>query len=148
MNFIKALVTLLVAIGFAGCSVSTGPMPAGEQNWDFIQRAGGIDVGTPKLVSKNTYELPIRCNVTGLEEITVKPTYTSTSIMCREVKARVDGANILLTVVVAPDESSGSENLRSGCPNVILKNLMSGTYVVQYLAPGGQTTKIKELVIQ
>jgi len=112
---------------------------AEEQNWQFVQSVGGLSVGIPYLDEySNSWFLPIQCNVSGTQKITVEPKALYSGIICKDVEAEIDGNSVYITLVTKP---AGLFSGNASCPPAFLghsshadgsSSISAGKYVVYY----------------
>ena len=114
---------------------------AQSRDWAFIQSVGGLDF-SPPVYRNGAWYLPIRCNVSGAEAITTKPTAYHGTFACT-VGVRVDGRAIVLTVMTHGE----SGDAFADCPPVRLGNLEKGRYAVFYSGPASERVEIGEAFI-
>ena len=125
---------MLVAAGLSTYSAAL----AQARDWAFVQSVGGLAIDAP--VQKNgSWLLPIRCNVSGLETVTVRPSTLNSGLGC-SVSARVEGQSILLTVATRLDSSAA-------CPPVNLGPLAKGRYTVFYSGAPNERVRLQEIEI-
>jgi len=67
-------------------------------DWNFIQKVGGIETETP-LGTEDGFYLPVKCNVSGLDSVTIKPTTLNSALSCLKIKSTVNGNTIHLRIV-------------------------------------------------
>lgn len=103
-------------------------------SWQSVQAVGGLELGQPQRDQRGHVVLPIRCNVSGLEQVTVRPSTINSALVCEPPLVRVSGSTIYLTVraTVATDRNS---NCR--CRSADLGRIATGEYSVIYRSPGG-----------
>ena len=114
-----------------------------ERDWEFIQSVGGISIGTPKL-ENNNWVLPVLCNVSGLKEITVKPTMLNSGLVWADTEVRIRESIIYLSIETA---LAGMGGKSSKCGPAMLGKLKPGQYKVMYLSPNKSTNSIGEVKI-
>ncbi len=108
------------------------------QSWDFMESVGGISTGTPYRTSKGTVYLPINCDVSGLTEITRKPTSMNSAFVVDEVTTKVRQNEILISV----ETGLAKKNSKCTCEGVDLGNIPAGPYEVLYYGSDRQKHKI------
>ena len=113
-------------------------------DWRFIQSVGGMQVGDPSQVSDNCWSLPIEFDVSG-KAFTVQPTTINSSIVVRDLRVKIKERNIFIWVIYSlpykqEDSSAFSES-------IILHNLESGLYSINYLNPDGSDVAIRQFDI-
>ena len=114
---------LPILLSLYGC---TGTFPK-DAPWSFVSSVGGIAVDDP-VRTANGLELPVRANVSGLETITVAPTFLNSMTACSRTRGRIKGQNIFVTIATSyPRAGEGPR-----CPPAQLGDLPSGEYNVYY----------------
>src|SRR5207248_5866168 len=101
-------------------------------DWKFVQSVGGIAVGTPARDNRGHVWLPIHCDVSGTQKITVRPTNVSGMTVCEAPVVRVRSNTIFLTIRIA---YTNPWNSHAVCGPADLGRLPAGTYSVVYLGP-------------
>lgn len=114
-----------------------------ERDWEFIQSVGGISIGKP-VVEKNDWLIPVKCNVAGLREITVKPTMLNSALVWADTEVRIKGDVIYLSIETAVVGMGGES---SNCGPAKLGKIEPGKYSVMYLSPDKSTNSIGEVEI-
>jgi hypothetical protein len=131
------ILSILFIIGF-----SSQIALAEKMDWTFIQSIGGISVGVP-LRTEDGFYLPIDCDVSGLKQVTVKPTTINSALVCSKVYVSIKGNNIYITI--STGLPGGREN--SQCSAVKIGYPESGDYAVFYKDPKGPTYEIGKIKI-
>lgn len=98
------------------------------KDWTFIQSVGGIKTEKP-LETENGFYLPIICNVSGQDSITIKPKGPNSALFCLKTKTTVENNNIYITVITGDPLF---ETLDCKCKAVNIGKLKSGNYNVFY----------------
>jgi hypothetical protein len=114
---------------------------AQARDWAFIQSVGGLALGTPRQRSGG-WQLPIRCDVSGVEAVTQQPTAMNSSLICI-TEARVEGQTILLTVLTRPD----TDGAFSACRPARLGQPPKGRYEVFYAGSASERVPLGEVYI-
>ncbi len=131
---------LALGLAVAAGLFSTAAL-AQARDWSFVQSVGGLALGVP--VERNgTWYLPIRCDVSGVEAVTTRPTAIHSALAC-DPAAVVEGQTIVLTIVARPEESSAFAD----CPPVRLGRPPRGRYAVVYSGKTGERVAIGEVHI-
>ena len=103
-----------------------------SRDWQFIQSVGGLAIGTPHRNDRKHVILPIRCDISGTETITVHPTTGYSGLACDLPAVHVHSTNVFITVRTT---LPGKRDAR--CPPADLGKLAGGDYSVFYLCPDG-----------
>lgn len=97
-------------------------------SWKQIQSYGGIRVETP-LDTQDGYYMPIVCDVSGMDSITVRPTGISSWNTFKRTKVRIDDHFIYISVSISgPFYGEGTTK----CKAAKLGKLEHGHYKVFY----------------
>jgi len=98
------------------------------EDWDFIQKVGGIETETP-LETEDGFYLPVKCNVSGLDSVTIKPTTLNSALSCLKIKSTINGNTIHLKVIAGLAVTKKSD---CNCKAVRVGDLEPGNYIVYY----------------
>jgi len=140
----KHLAMLLIIPLLAGCTSCASLLTSRGQSWGMIQSVGGLRVDDPAKQPDGTTFLPVVCNVSGLEAITVKPTTINSALVVKKTTAKFKKDRIqiqIVTCVVDDKHTSVSKGVNLG-------NISSGVYQVEYLNPDGSTIPLKQIEIK
>jgi hypothetical protein len=107
-----ALFPLLTITGYVLFIQVTPP----AQDWNFIQKVGGIQTENPIDTQDGSY-LPVVCNISGIDSITFKPTQMNSAISCKTIKVERVGNNIYQTVITGLLNSKNT-NCNCKAPNI------------------------------
>ena len=110
----------------------------------MIQSVGGLRVDDPMVQTDGTVFLPVLCNVSGLETITVKPTMINSALVVRKIATQCRKDRIHLQVVTCVVDNKHT----SVTKGVDLGVLTKGTYQVEYLNPDGTTVNVRKIEIK
>ena len=124
---------LLKVVTLAGVLLLTGCIDE-YRDWGFIQNVGGIAIGQVYKTDRG-FSLPIRVDITGLQEITQKPRLVNSGLALKEIRFKRDGNQFLLALITTVPHN-GYKNATS--PDLNLGNLPPGRYSVFYLNPNGE----------
>lgn len=125
---------LMCILPLAMCSEPVG--------WSFVQSVGGIALGEVTVVDGN-YSLAIEADVSGLKEVTIKPTLVNSALICERTSATVKNQAIYLTI----NKGIVREGYSTSCQAAELGRLIDGTYQVFYESPNGETQALGEVLI-
>jgi hypothetical protein len=114
------------------------------KDWQFIQSVGGISIEKPLLTEDGLY-LPVICNVSGTDSITVKPTMLNSALSCIKIKSYIIGNNIFLKIVTGLVVSKKDN---CNCKAISLGYLKQGKYKVYYGKKNSFEHQIGEFVIE
>jgi hypothetical protein len=109
----------------------------------MIQSVGGLRVDDPVLQTDGTIYLPVLCNVSGLDTITVKPTAMNSALVVRKIAVKRRGEKIQLQVVTCVVDNKHTSVVKG----VALGKMPMGVYHVEYLNPDGTTVSLREVNI-
>jgi hypothetical protein len=118
------IVVLLLLIGW----LLFNSLTRKSADWNFIQNVGGIKTEKP-VETEDGYYLPVICNVSGWDSITVKPKTVNSALFCLKTKVKIEENKIYLTVVTGIP-IFGSINCKTKA--VKLGNLKDGNYKIYY----------------
>jgi hypothetical protein len=118
---VLTLLVLVLLISFVTLTRET-------ENWDFIQKVGGIKTETP-LETENGFYLPVKCNVSGLDSVTIQPTTLNSALSCLRIKSTVNGYTIHLKVIAG---LAVTKKFDCNCKAVRIGDLGPGNYIVYY----------------
>ncbi len=121
---IISIIVLLTSVLWSSFCILTRE----NASWNFIQNVGGIKTSTP-LETEDGFYLPIECNVSGLDSITVKPTTLNSALSCIKTKVTINENSIHLRIVTG---LALSKNLDSKCKDVSIGDIKPGKYKVYY----------------
>ncbi len=113
------------------------------ESWNFLESVGGISIDTPYRTSEGTIYLPVNCDVSGLREITKKPTVMNSAIVVDAVTAKVRKNEILISV----DTGLAKREAKCTCEGVDLGNVPAGQYEVLYYGSDRQRHKIGTVLV-
>jgi hypothetical protein len=97
-------------------------------DWKFIQEVGGIKTGIP-LETEDGFYLPVKCNISGLDSLTVKPKTLNSALSCLKIKSSIHHHSIYIELVVG---IAISKKDNCNCKAFRLGDLEPGTYTVNY----------------
>lgn len=126
------LIKFLCVFPFAVCSE--------PKDWAFVQSVGGVTFGAASVVEEQ-WSLAVRADVSGLEEITVKPTLVNSALICESTSASVQGKAIYLTI----NAGLFREGYSTCCPAANLGRVKEGRYQVFYKGPTGEPRKLGDV---
>ena len=98
------------------------------EDWDFIQKVGGIKTGMP-LETEDGFYLPVKCNVSGLDSVTIKPTTLNSALSCLKINTTVNCNSIHLRVIAGLAVTKKSD---CNCKSVRVGELKPGNFTVYY----------------
>ena len=139
----RNLAMLVLAPMLAGCASCAGLLTAQGQSWGMIQSVGGLRVDDPVVQADGTTYLPVLCNVSGLDTITVKPTAINSALVVRKIAVKQRKEKIQIQVVTCVVDNKHT----SVAKGVSLGKMPEGTYQLEYLNPDGTTVNLKEVKI-
>jgi len=127
------------------------PAPAGSspessgthQDWQFIQQAGGLRVGAPQKLAAGKYRLPVKCDVSGLQAVSVRPTALNSGIAIEKIGYAVQGGTLQLWIVTCAAGGQRSAAVES----LVLEGMKPGKYKVQYRDKDLRVVDLREIEI-
>ena len=114
-----------------------------SRDWTFIQTVGGIKIEKP-LETEDGFYLPVICNVSGQDFVTVKPTGMNSALFCLKTKTTINDNKIYLTVIRG---CAIFEKLDCKCKAVRIGKLKIGNYKVFYQDKESNEHQIGEFTI-
>jgi hypothetical protein len=133
-----ALVPLLL-----GCVSCAALLTARRQPWTVIQSVGGLRVDEPVRQPDGSVFLPVVCNISGLDTITVKPTMINSAWVVKKIAVKCRKGRIQIQVVTCVADNKHTSVARG----VVLGEMPAGTYQVEYLNTDGSTVGLREIMI-
>ena len=136
----KRNLTVFILVPLMACCTSCVSLITSRgQSWETIQSMGGLRVNDPVMRDDGTFFLPVVCNVSGLDTITVKPTAINSALVVRKIATRIKKHTIQIQIVTCV-----VDNRHTSCTKgVEIGSLQRGTYQVEYLNPDGMTVPIR-----
>lgn len=134
----------LVAVFFLGgssASAGLGDWFYGEP-WKFIEAVGGIAIGQPLRKPQNVY-LPIRCDVSGLTEITKRPTTINSALSVKAIKTKIEEQKIYISLKTGLVSKNGT----CMCSGVDLGDLPAGNYEVIYYGSDREEHSLGSVIV-
>lgn len=110
----------------------------------MIQSVGGLRVDNPVTQTDGTIFLPVICNVSGLDTVTVKPTMLNSALVVRKIATKCRKDSIQLQIVTCVVDNKHTSITKG----VYLGRMKKGSYLVQYLNPDGSVVKLREIEIK
>lgn len=103
------------------------------RSWAFMQNRGGIAL-QPAFNEGGHWFLPVRCNVSGIEAITITPRTLHSKLAWRQTSASVEDGRIYLVIITA---QQGPRAPSAVCGPARLEATHAGDYEVFYRDPDG-----------
>lgn len=98
------------------------------QSWDFMESVGGVAIGDANRTPKGTVFLPIKCDVSGLTNVTKKPNLMNSALVVDKISMKVHEREILISV----DTGLAKSKSKCTCEGVDLGDVPAGRYDVFY----------------
>jgi len=125
----KLSISLIIAVSLVLIGwIAFNSLTRKSADWNFIQSVGGIKTEKP-IETEDGYYLPVICNVSGWDSITVKPKAVNSALFCLKTKVSVNENKINLTVITGIS-IFGNNNCKSKA--IRLGNLKEGNYKIFY----------------
>lgn len=141
----KLISAFMLASLFTACTRSVvSALTRSSCDWPFIQSVGGIALGPPQRDRRGHAILPIRCDVSGTQKITQRPTHLNSALVCEAPVVRIRHGTIFLTIRTTVADNP---KLSSRCPAADLGALVAGRYSVIYRSPDGTSHPIGSIEI-
>ena len=128
MNKKLKIATIVIAFFAIIVIVSFNTIISKTADWEFIQNVGGIKTGIP-LKTEDGFYLPVVCNVSGLDSVTIKPITINSALSCVKINVKVDKNNIYLKVITGIAKSQEDD---CNCKATRIGFLKKGIYKVYY----------------
>ena len=139
----REMKTTLISLGIIWLSatnaISASVVASRAQDWGMVQSVGGLRVDDPIKHEDETTFLPVICNVSGLETITVKPQTLNSALVVRKIAAKVKANAIRIQIITGVADNR--HNARTSGVN--LGKVPPGRYAVEYVNPDGSAVEIK-----
>ena len=119
------LAAVLAMALLTSCSAMTSPC-----DWDFMQRVGGLAIGTPERALDGRWTLPVDGDVSGARAVTVKQVAVNSALGFARYTVRRHGNRLDVTV----RKNIGGN---PSCAPIDLGHLAPGDYEVNYRDPDG-----------
>jgi hypothetical protein len=133
------MMLISVTTCYSACSNATSLFTATHQDWNFIQKVGGIEVGELQAIPNGAYFLPMNVDVSGLT-VKNKPKIVNSGLAIRSIQADVKGNDILIWVQTCLVSGAYQSAISKG---IMIGKLINGKYRVQYLNNDGSTQYIR-----
>ena len=137
------LTSIAVIFVAVGCTSIVASTTRSSRDWQFVQSVGGIAVGTPTRDSRGHVLLPIRCDVSGVNSITTKPSTMNSALVCVAPSTRVRNSTVYLTIRT----SLPAEAYDCRCPTADLGAIAPGEYSVIYRSPRGDEHSLDSIEV-
>lgn len=144
LGFFSLLAVACLVCG-AGCETLVSFTEGSARDWPYVQSVGGMALGVPRRDLRGHVLLPIHCDVSGTQAITVPPTALSSALVCLPPAVRIRPGRVLLTLRTA---LAGSDSFDAECPTVDLGRLPAGRYAVLYRNPDGHEHSLGSIRIR
>jgi hypothetical protein len=139
----RNLARILLSPLLAGCPSGAGLLTSQGQSWGAMQSVGGLRIDAPVVEADGSTYLPLLCDVSGLQTITVKPTAMNSSQVVRQIVVQRRKEKIQLQVVTGIADNQRASVARG----VSLGRVPEGVYQLEYVNPDGSTVMLKEIKI-
>ena len=126
------------------CASCMAIMTSHGESWQTIQSRGGLRVDNPIRQSEGSLFLPVICDVSGMQAITVQPKKLDSASVVRRIDVTIETGRIgiqIVTCLTDKRHQSMTKGVDLGIPP-------SGRYRVEYLNPDGSTVLVKEIEIK
>ena len=141
VQYVPAFVFLTLIISCSGI-VSRGTSE--HRDWSFVKSVGGIRIETPVINSDGRFELPVKCDVSGLTQYSEKPTMINSALVLKELKWNVIGNEIQIYIITCLVNENNKDSKRE---DLKIGPLTDGKYKIKYLNPDGSTIEVEEIDI-
>lgn len=124
----KLSIALGVIVIIIALSVTFILMTRQARDWNFIQSVGGIKTEKP-LETEDGYYLPVVCNVSGVDSVTIKSSTLNSALFVLKTKTHIKENRIYLTVFTGYS-IVGKNDCK--CKAVKIGTLKYGSYEIYY----------------
>jgi hypothetical protein len=138
---LNLIVLVLMATWCAACAAL---VTSQRESWQNLQADGGLRVDDPVIRGDGQVFLPVVCDVSGTETITVRPTTMNSGRAVQMIDAQIHGSTIQIQVVTCLVDREHTASTKG----VVLNTSRKGRYQVEYLNPDGTTVKVREVEIR
>lgn len=142
---LRLLLANFLLLTTAGCETLVTGAARTSGDWRFVQSVGGLALGEPRRDDRGHVLLPIKCDVSGTQVVTTRPTAANSALVCETPAVRIRGTAIFLTVRATLASHKNSE---SRCAPADLGPLSPGRYSVAYLDPDGRTHRLGNIALR
>jgi hypothetical protein len=108
-----------------------------------MQSVGGLRIDALVVEADGSTYLPLLCDVSGLQTITVKPTAMNSSQVVRQIVVQRRKEKVQLQVVTGVADNQRASVARG----VSLGRVPEGVYPLEYVNPDGSTVMLKDIKI-
>lgn len=143
MKIFLTIAALLISIATVHASV-IGWLTSDAQDWDFIQKTGGLRISNPIEKDEKTV-LPVEYDVSGLTTVTQKPTLINSGMTVRKIELKRNGSQIIIRVVTQVAEKG---TYAGPIHYADLDGLPQGKYRVYYGTAGDAGKNLGEIEIK
>lgn len=112
------------------------------ESWKFMEAVGGVAIGQPSRKLQSVY-LPVRCDVSGLTEITKKPTTINSALSVKSIKTKIEEQKIYISVKTG----LVSKNEMCMCSGVELGDIPTGNYEVIYYGSDQEQHSLGSVIV-
>lgn len=132
----KYLLTLILILTSPATHAGIpGLLTQEARDWRFIQSVGGMKISlTGRL-------LEVDCDVSGMRNVTIKPTLINSGIGVRQLKHKQVGGIIQITLITSVIE----KGMTSSCKPLDLSDYPAGKYSIEYLNRDGTTQPLGKI---
>lgn len=139
----RILLALVASVFLCGgiANAGLGDWFYGE-SWKFMEAVGGVAIGQPSRKPQSVY-LPVRCDVSGLTEITKKPTSINSALSVKSIKTKIEEQKIYVSVKTG----LVSQNETCVCSGVDLGNIPAANYEVIYYGSDREEHSLGSVIV-
>jgi hypothetical protein len=131
----------LVLLPLCGCSNAIRNILSEHKDFEFIQTVGGIEVGDLQALKDESYYLPVKVDVSGLNFVTKKPENLNSALAVSHIGYKIEN-NLILIWINTCVAGGGKGPISKG---FIIDKLNKGKYSVQYLDKNGTKNIIRDV---
>lgn len=139
------IAAIALAIGGAAQAQDGAQEETYIANWSEVTAAGGMAVDGVSRDEAGNLLLNVRCDISGVRQITTLPTVLNSKVAINELSASLNGNAIELRMQLRKTRFSTKD---SKCTPVPLPNLGPGSYNVLFLGPDDQRQTLGQVEVQ
>lgn len=136
---------MFVLIFFSGCV--TPKKTAQHRDWSFVKSVGGMRIGTPKRNLLEGWFLAVKSDVSGMFEITEKPTITNSNLILTALRFKIEKKILYLWIET---NLAHGRVFQTTCYGLKFNKLNHGLgeYTIKYLNPDNTSVFLKKVFFQ
>jgi hypothetical protein len=141
-NVLRLAAVFVVTASMSQASIFSW-FPRKHCDWDFVQKAGGVEVTTVKL-GNGRVAAKVRFNPSGTQAITCRPSLMNSGLIFDKASVRVNGDEVRIKVYTARIKNGGA---RPDTMMVQLPRHANGNYRLRYENPDHSFFEMGPLIV-